>query len=177
MKYYIIHFDSITQFGITNSGYFVSYQDKISDKFSPNYIDAKKYKSLGPVLTRAGISFNSYGAFETIKKIKYDLDNSVLVNRRKKIYKLENKEFSIDFDKDIEKINILPDHISIEILEINGNDLEYLGPISNKEIYEFIKKESDKFCKKYNYKEPVPEKNATQEDIDDFCSHMDNLKR
>ncbi len=55
MKYYIVYFDSITQYGITNRGYYVSYKDKLEDKYSDNYIFAKKYKSLGGALTRAGI--------------------------------------------------------------------------------------------------------------------------
>lgn len=41
-------------------GYFVSYKDKGSDYFSKNYLEAKKYKTLGPAMSRLGISVDNY---------------------------------------------------------------------------------------------------------------------
>jgi len=97
MKFYIVWFDSITQYDVTNHGYYVGYKDKCEDYFSENYIFAKKYKSLGAALTRIGISFTDYDSVRIIKKINLDIKNSLLLNRKKKLSKLDNVEYS---DKD-----------------------------------------------------------------------------
>jgi len=43
-----------------NSGYYVCYQDKLSDKFSKNWIEAKKYTTLGNALKRLRIDIENY---------------------------------------------------------------------------------------------------------------------
>jgi hypothetical protein len=41
------------------NGYFVKWKNKCSDEFSPNWFDAKKYKTIGPAITRLGLSINN----------------------------------------------------------------------------------------------------------------------
>ena len=92
---------------------------------------------------------------------------SIKTTRRKKLYKLEN------LDNPDANFDFL-DGDRIEMIEIEGNNITHLGQITNEEIYEFIKSQADKFIKKHKIIDHIPEKNATEEDIDDFCSHMDN---
>ena len=55
------------------NGYFVKYQDKCSDKFSPNWFEASKYTSIGGALTRVGVYGDKVECYQIRKKwiIKY----------------------------------------------------------------------------------------------------------
>jgi len=80
---------------------------------------------------------------------------------------------------DINYVNIFTNGRRIEIVEIDDKDssIKNLGVISNKEYYDFLKNKSDKFIikNKISDEEIIPEKTATEEDIDDWCSHMDKV--
>lgn len=52
---YIVYKEPYTSYGIEQGGYFVSYKDKLSDNFSDKWYHAKRYKTIGPALTRLGI--------------------------------------------------------------------------------------------------------------------------
>jgi len=172
MKYYIIYYDSITQYSKTNKGYYVSYKNKIEDNYSENYILAKRYMSLGPVLNRIGIEYKHYSSVKNVKDIYVKIENSVKVNRLRKLFKINSNENN---HNEVNLINILPNNLRIEIIEIEGNDIKNLGLVPNTEIYDLIKKGSYEYLKKYPEINTIPEKNATKEDIDDWCSHMDNV--
>ena len=161
MKYYIVYFENQSQ-DITQKGYYVGWKNKGEDYFSDNYIFAKRYKSLGPALSRAKIDYTNFDAIRTVKNINLKIEKSIRIQRRKKLSKLNNIEYSSD--NDINLIDILPKDIRIEALEIDGNDIEYLGVVTNKEIYEFIIISYDKNVKKYNYKETVKPEPMSKED-------------
>lgn len=176
MKYYIVWYNSINQYWKNQHGYYVSYRDKLEDNFSKNYIDAKRYKTLGFALSRLGMNYTGYGARDFINKLDFQLKNSKKISRRRKLSKLDNKDFQLN-DSDYESINMLGFGERIDILEIDGNNITFLGKVSNKELYDHLNKESDKFLRKNKfYTETKTEiKDATPEDIDDFCSTVDNI--
>lgn len=165
---YIVHYRS--------KGYYVSYKDKLEDNFSRNYIDAKRYKTLGFALGRLMFNFKNWGAREFIRDFDKKLQKNVKVVRRQKISKINNEDFEIK-KEDYESIDILDGRGRIDVLEINGNNIKFLGKIPNKEIYDHINKESQNFLNrnKYYSESSVEIKDATPEDIDDFCSMIDNI--
>lgn len=172
MKYYIVLFK--------DSGYYVSYKDKISDNYSENFIEAKRYKSIGSVLYRIGIDYKNFHSANILKEIEFLIKNSKKIQRRNKLNKLNNV---ITDDNGIKLIDFF-ENASVEIVEIKNNSIVNLGS-ANLEIYDFLKKENDKFLakQKNNFKKLDPfltekdkkllsseTKNATQEDIDDFLN-------
>ena len=54
--WYIVFRDEFKSYGFDQGGYFVSYRDKCSDLYSPNWFEAKKYKSIGSALSRLRIT-------------------------------------------------------------------------------------------------------------------------
>lgn len=156
-KYYIVYFDNITQYDITNKGYYVGYKNKIEDHYSDDYIFAKRYKNLSSALNRAYINWKGYSSYKILKKI-------------------ENNEFFMsDVRIEIVKISNTRKRKLDKITSSVSEPIKNLGEVSKEEFYDFFKKEADKFITKNNYVEPVLEKNATEEDIDDFCLHMNNV--
>lgn len=53
--WYIVFREPFKSYGRDQGGYFVSYKDKVSDNWSNNWFEAKRYKSLGPAITKLGI--------------------------------------------------------------------------------------------------------------------------
>lgn len=160
MKYYIVYFDSITQYGVTNGGYYVSYKDKCEDNFSDNFVFAKRYKTLGPALTRIGL--------------KYNASNSV-----KCISLLEKGEKIFYGGRRIEVVNI-PSERKRKLSRLNGGNsdpIKNLGEISNDELIQYLRKNADRFLKSLDgkYFQMSDTVTATKEYIDDWCSHMDNI--
>lgn len=167
-KFYIVYFKSITQYDITNSGYYVSYKDKCEDNYSDNFIFAKRYKTLIPALNRAHIDgYRGTGSMRLMKLIE-EGKNPFPENVRIEVVKIDNLR-----KRKLSKLN-----------GKSSDPIRNLGPLPTEEYYEFLRKESDKFARsregkayfKY-HEEFVPEKDATPEDIDDFCSHMENLNK
>lgn len=171
MIFYIVH---------TSSGYYVGYEDKISDKYSPDYIFAKKYKTLGFALSRLGMNYKRNKATELIRLVDYRINKSLKIKRRKKLSKIEGFDFQLN-DMDLESVidSIIDGKKSIERVEINGNIIKNLGKVSNKEIYDYFKKESDKFIRSIRspYYEPsnLELRDSTPEEIDDFCLALDSI--
>jgi len=163
-KFYIVWYKSITQYNITNSGYYVSYKDKLSDNYSDNFVFAKRYKTLAPALTRAGIwDYKGTAALRMMKLIE-EGKNPFPDNSRIEVVRIDNMR-----KRKISKLN-----------GESGDPIRNLGPLPTEEFYEFLRKQAKKFYSssegKY-YQNFVPEKDATPEDIDDFCSHMDNVMK
>lgn len=76
-------------------GYYVSYKDKLSDNFSENWWDAKRYKSINFAIKRLGLYFTkNQTSFEYFIKSN-KLDKSY--ERDKKISKLLNEDKSNSF--------------------------------------------------------------------------------
>lgn len=144
-------------------GYYVSYKDKISNNYSDNFIFAKRYKTFGAALSRAFL---------------YDYKG---VNAIRYMNKIENGESPFEDNIKIEVVRI--DNLrNRKLRKLSGESsdaIRNLGQIKIEKIYDFLKKEADKFLRSTNgkYYNHVPEKTATQEDIDDFCAHMDNIKK
>lgn len=188
MKYYIVYFEGINQYGKVNSGYYVNYKDKLEDNFSSSYILAKRYKTLGNALNRAGLGCSESSAISTIKTINRYLFNDEKIkkqiDRKRKLQKLKDEEYpEIDVKKFINSIDMFGIlqlgcgiiNVRIESIDINENVISKPEIVSNKEIYDFIDIKARKYTKKldptYNYdSKPIMEKNATEEDICDFCS-------
>jgi hypothetical protein len=84
MKFwYIVWREPYTSYDITQSGYFVNYKDKLSDKFSENHIEAKRYTSIGPAISRLGIQeFNNvehfYRKYVSDSVIRHDKLSDIL---------------------------------------------------------------------------------------------------
>lgn len=59
--WYIVWQEPYVRYGRSQGdGYFVGYKNKIEDSFSPNWFQAKKYKSFGSAIERLGIKMNSH---------------------------------------------------------------------------------------------------------------------
>jgi hypothetical protein len=159
-KYYIVYFNSITQYSKTNKGYYVSYKDKCEDNYSENFVFAKRYKTLGSALNRAYVNYKGTAALKIMRKI-------------------EAGEAYLPEDVRIEVIRIdnMRKRKLSKLKGESGEAIRNLGVLPTEELYKFLQKEVDKACRSDKYFNPnaEPEKNATQEDIDDFCSHMDNV--
>ena len=160
-KYYIVYFNKITQYHKTNKGYYVGYKDKIEDNYSENFIYAKRYKTLGAAITRTGLKHNGSRAVKLIES-------------------LENGDDIFENISNIEIISI-PNERKLKLSKLNGENcdrIEKLGKISNDELIKYFRKEADRFLKslegKY-YNVALDTKSATEEDIDDWCSHMDKI--
>jgi flagellin-like hook-associated protein FlgL len=174
MKYYIVHYDPC--------GYYVGWKSKNEDEYNQSYILAKKYKTLGPVLTNIGIDYSDYHSLAAIRKIDLKIplykgkEESIKSIRKRKLNKLSNPDLEVNY-------NILYG-AKIEAIEIDGNQIKKLGVVSDKEIYDFIKKYSDKYQAKKNTELNKMSKyltdrdkellnsevrNSTQEEIDAFC--------
>ena len=148
MKYYIVYYK--------NTGYYVSYKNKIEDNYSDNYIFAKRYTKLAYVFNKIGLDYKGHHAAKYFSLLEQGIDiipDNIVVE----VVKLPNKR--------AQKLN-----------KIEGKDystIKNLGKISNNEFIDFLRKENDKFLSsnegKY-YKITSNIKTATQEEIDDFCS-------
>lgn len=155
MKFYIVYFDSITQYHKTNKGYYVGYKNKIEDEYSDDFIFAKKYKTLGSALKRIGLDYKHNSALKYISEL--EKENDIFNNNRIEVVKLSNSR--------TQKLN-----------KINGKDyspIKNIGKISSNELIDFFRKEGDKFlsskeCKYYKISSNI--KSATEEEIEDFCS-------
>ncbi len=106
-------------------GYFVKYKNKLSDEFSPNWFDAIKYKSIGPAVTRLGISLD--------KSMK-SMDDFFKSNKMSKSYAREQKISSL-LDEKQDKI-IFFERGHIDKIDENGN---YVGN-AGEELLEFVEK-------------------------------------
>lgn len=155
MKYYIVYFDSITQYHKTNKGYYVGYKSKIEDEYSDNFIFAKKYKTLGSALKRIGLYYKFSDSLKYISEL--EKGNDIFGNDKIEIVKISNSR-------------------TLKLNKINGNDysaIKNIGKISNNELIDFLRKEANKFLSstegKY-YKITSNIKTATEDEIDDFCS-------
>ena len=160
-KYYIVYFKSITQYDRTNKGYYVGYKDKCEDNYSDNFVFAKRYKTLGPAFNRAYINYNGSYSVKLIKQIEEGID--IFSDARIEVVRIDNVR-----KRKLTKIN-------------GGSDspIKNLGVVPKEEILQFLQKEADKVFRKRKsmYWEPYEEvKTATPEEIDDFCSHLDNIK-
>lgn len=74
-------------------GYFVSYKDKISDKFSDNWYDAARYKRLGSALNRLGIYGLESTSIEAFIKANINDNISKRLNRNTYIGKILNESY------------------------------------------------------------------------------------
>lgn len=53
--WYIVYKEEFKTSWCVSGGYFVKYQNKMQDKYSPNWFEANKYVALGAALSRLGI--------------------------------------------------------------------------------------------------------------------------
>lgn len=84
-------------FDVNNSnkqyGYFVSYKDKISDKFSDNWYDAARYKRLDNAVNRLGIYGLECTSIENFIKVNMNDNISKKLNRNTYIGKILNESY------------------------------------------------------------------------------------
>lgn len=55
---FIVYREPFKLYGELQEKYFVSYKDKCSDKYSDKWFDAKRYKTIGPAITKLGLTFD-----------------------------------------------------------------------------------------------------------------------
>jgi hypothetical protein len=160
-KYYIVYFNSITQYDITHTGYYVSYKNKLEDNYSDVFVFAKRYNTIGLALKRANINYKGSYAVNLIKKIENGVD--IFSDTRIEVVKIDN----------IRKR---------KLTKLNGESdspIKNLGVVSKEEILQFLQKEADKILrqrKSMHWESQEEIKTATPEEIDDFCSHLDKIQ-
>lgn len=147
-KFYIVYHKSskkdhhnkntIYNFG---GGYYVGYKDKLEDSYSDNWLLAKRYVNLGSVFNRLGIYFDKP---TDTKEILNRIENSIPIQRQKKLSRLVSDDTKLDF------VNVeIITNGRIEIVEIEGNKINNLGEIDKNELYQFLCKKRETFKKKF----------------------------
>lgn len=149
-------------------------------KYAFNFTFAKMYQSLNDVLYELGIGIKNANAVNAINAIKNKIDRDKQLTRKRKLLEISNTKLNIE--DLVNSVDIL-NGSRIEILDIEEvgdiSTIKNMGILPNKDIYNCIKKEADKFAEKNKliFKNDIylrvrnnPEKNATQEDVDDFCA-------
>ena len=141
---YIVYREPYKSYGVHQEGYFVSYKDKLSDKFSNNWIDAKRFKTIGPVLTRLGI----YGLECN------DIENFFKANKLNKteLRNIKLKSILNDNNSDDDMIlAVIRSKGRIEkVIENKNSDFPLSVTNCEEEIVEFIKNKINKNQKKIN---------------------------
>jgi len=117
-------------------GYFVKYKNKCSNEYSPNWFDANKYKTIGPAITRLGITLN-----ESMK----NMDDFFKANKITKSCHRDKVISSILGDSlDNKTIAFSKGHI--DKIDDNGNFIGNAGS----DILEYVQKYIESNIKKYN---------------------------
>lgn len=131
---FIVYRESFKVYGTPQGGYFVSYKDKGSDYYSDNWFEAKRYKSIGPCLTKLNIDLSGIFSIDEFFK-KYPLTNQA---KRENILTslLENNNQQIQFYFKTGRIEAIDDA---------GNLVS-----SDKYLLAYINDQIDKNLKKYN---------------------------
>ena len=93
---YIVFREPYTSYNKPQGGYFVSYNDKLTDKFSDNWYDANRYKKLGAALTRLGIYGLDCTSIESFIKTNIDNIRSEQVKRDINIKKILGDVLTIE---------------------------------------------------------------------------------
>jgi hypothetical protein len=135
---FIVYREKFKSYTETGGGYFVKYKNKIEYEFSENWIEAKKYKTIGSALHRMGIEIKP--GIDTIEKfIKSNSLDDLSINRDNVLNDVlgENKNINILFKKG-----------RVDKVGING---EFLGS-AEKEIIEYIEMHLDKNRKRNDKK-------------------------
>ena len=138
---YIVYKNPYKSYNIHQEGYFVSYKDKLCDNFSDNWIDAKRYKTIGPALSRLGIYGLECTSIDNFLKSN-KIDKSIL--RDLKIESVLNPDISDEY----KILSVLRSKGRIEKVIESGNKNFPLSLIDcEKEIVNWIK---DKISKNEN---------------------------
>ncbi len=142
--WYIVYKEEFKTSWCVSGGYFVKYQNKMQDKYSPNWFEANKYVALGAALSRLGIEITPN--MDTMEKFcKGNKIDYTAMNRDSVLSDILGEEKSIkgiEFKKGrIEKIS---------------SDGQFIGSAGD-EVLEFIKEKisknkvaNDKKMKNYN---------------------------
>lgn len=62
--YYIVYRNRYESYGIEQVGYFVGYKNKLCDKFSEHPNIAKKFKTIGPAVSRLHVDTQGFRSYE-----------------------------------------------------------------------------------------------------------------
>lgn len=122
-------------------GYFQGYKDKISDKWTKNPIEAKKYKSIGAAITRLNLILSHIKSMDEFWKLN---PMSEQYKRSKKM----NEILGRDNDKNLSnifeqgRIEILHDDGSTECA--NRQAIEYIEKRIEENVRQFENKRSNK---------------------------------
>jgi hypothetical protein len=140
--WYIVYREKFKSYTETGGGYFAGYGNKIEDKYSPNWVEAQRYKTLGPALTRLHINLGT--AVDTME------------------YFLKANTSSKQLKRDVLLNDLLEDNTPIEYIFTNGridkvgSDGKFLGS-AHVEVMDFVTKtiaknkaKNDKRIKKVN---------------------------
>lgn len=142
MKYYIVFsYNDTNCYDKPDYGYYCGYKDKLSDHYSYNYIDAKRYKHLGTAITNR-LHIPVTKEFP-VKKIVNAFEQNEYLIRQKKLARINGEEYTPCYDH----INVFKTH-RVDILEVNGNTIKLVGKVTNNEIYKYFKGQEKRISKK-----------------------------
>lgn len=161
---YVEEFESeYSSVGKSGGGYFVGYKSKIEDGYSPNWFEAKKYKTLQGAINSLGLYLNEH--MDTMEKfiesnstdIKYKRDNILnnILGESNDLKSLINFQYgkieSIDSDGNIK--NVIDEVISYIKNKIDKNQYRkknlYKNIGSEKPSYIVETKEGEDFWEGY----------------------------
>lgn len=124
-------------------GYYVGWQNKGSDKYSENPIEAKKYLSIKPALTRLGFHTNlSDGDWESRDDLAKKIKNYIIKYTRQKDIK-RNTILGDILSEPVSLIDLIFASGRIDKLDENGK----LIGIAETEVLQFIDESIEKYKK------------------------------
>ncbi len=153
---YIVYREPFTSYGEDQGdGYFVGYKNKVSDKYSKDWFEAHRYKSIGYAINRLGINYN---------KIT-NLDHFIKSNKPK------NRILRKSFNRSVTLSNILDEEINIEtIIKLQGGIYKI---VDNKYVIdatdEVVKYLEDKFSESKN---KIDRKLSKTKNLSDSSSYI-----
>lgn len=156
MKYivWVNTFDTMSS-GTQGGGFFVSYKNKLTDLYSENWFDAKKYSKIGYATNKIGINVDSHFSFDDFIKKNINKFYMKGFNRDKTLSDLEGLSTN--------EWDIFKYYKGGRIWKVDDNNL--IGT-AEKEIYEYI------ISKSYDFNTKV-KKNYSTYQTKNIVTHVE----
>jgi len=133
--WYIVWREPFKSYDIEQGGYYVSWKNKLSDNYSNNWFEAKRYKSLGSAIDRLGIDLDFIERKTMDEFLKLNVSDASV--RDMKLAEVLNDQFEITFTKGrIDKINENGEFVG----SAHDDVVEYVKLLMNKKKVELRRK-------------------------------------